>query len=61
MLAVLAQKQPLEVLEAIAREEPSPAAGDGDEPIHRRELLRTLPARELVAMVLSLDYQRLVS
>jgi hypothetical protein len=60
-LALLAQKQPLEALEAIAREGALVTGGDRSEPAHRRELLRTLPARELVATILSLDYQRLVS
>ncbi len=59
MLALLAAKQPLEALEAIAREDPL-ATHDSDPftPARRRELLRTLPARELVSTMLSLDYQR---
>ena len=58
MLALLAAKQPLEALEAIAREDPLSAHGDAFTPARRRELLRTLPARELVSTMLSIDYQR---
>jgi tetratricopeptide (TPR) repeat protein len=58
MLALLAARQPLEALEAIAREDPLSAHGDDFTPARRRELLRTLPARELVSTMLSLDYQR---
>ncbi len=58
MLALLAAKQPLEALEAIAREDPLSAHGDAFTPKRRRELLRTLSARELVSTMLSLDYQR---
>jgi tetratricopeptide (TPR) repeat protein len=62
MLALLAQNQPLDALEAIARADPlASAGGDRDDPARRRELLRTLPARELVSTILSLDYQRAVS
>ncbi|HET6149101.1 MAG TPA: tetratricopeptide repeat protein [Polyangia bacterium] len=60
-LALLAQKQPLEALEAILLEGPLDTGGDRSDPARRRELLRTLRARELVATMLSLDYQRLVS
>lgn len=58
MLALLAAKQPLEALEAIAREDPLSTHGDAFTPARRRELLRTLAARELVSTMLSLDYQR---
>ncbi len=58
MLALLAAKQPLEALEAIARQDPLSAHGDAFTPTRRRELLRTLAARELVSTMLSLDYQR---
>jgi len=60
-LALLAQQQPLEALEALARQDPPAPGADPADSGHRRELLRTLPARELVATMLSLDYQRLVS
>jgi tetratricopeptide (TPR) repeat protein len=58
MLAVLAQRQPLDALETIARADPLTAGSDRVDPARRRELLRSLPARELVSTMLSLDYQR---
>ena len=58
MLALLAAKQPLEALEAIASQDPLSAHGEAFTPMRRRELLRTLSARELVSTMLSLDYQR---
>ena len=58
MLALLAAKQPLEALEAIAREDPLSTHGDAFTPARRRELLRTLSARESVSTMLSIDYQR---
>ena len=58
MLAMLAQRQPLDALETIARTDPLTAHSDRADPARRRELLRSLPARELVSTMLSLDYQR---
>ncbi len=58
MLALLVARQPLEALQEIAREDPLSAHGDAFTPKRRRELLRTLSARELVSTMLSLDYQR---
>ena len=58
----MAQKQPLDALETIASADPlSATGGDLTAPAHKRELLRTLAARELVGTMLSLDYQRIAT
>ena len=56
-LALLADRQPLEALEVMAREDPLSSNADRVGPGRRRELLRTLQARELIGALLSPNYQ----
>jgi tetratricopeptide (TPR) repeat protein len=57
VMALLADKQPIDALEAMASQDPLSADGARVGPERRRELLRTLPARELIGAMLSSAYQ----